>query len=184
MTSGLENPLSFLITALIITLVFKERSFRRDQMLWLFMGLAILNRQDLALQFAPLALWLLFSDNFWQQIKAALIGLIAAIKQDAPLRLLAVGVFVHLFYVASIGGDFMVGRFLSVDFLICSFILVKALSEVKVPRATGVLALLVLCGLVTERPFHMQNDFEDMALGQVVDERRLFYHTYGMMSAG
>jgi len=70
-SSGLENPLSFLLAGLIILLIGREASARRDMVLWLLLALAVMTRFDHALQFGPLALWLLVAGGVLTQIGRA-----------------------------------------------------------------------------------------------------------------
>jgi arabinofuranosyltransferase len=50
--------------------------------------------------------------------------------QNKTLRLLALGIALHLFYVLWIGGDFMRGRFFGWDYLLCVIVLLYPLADV------------------------------------------------------
>lgn len=243
MTSGLENPLSFLLAAGIITLVLKKRTARQDQALWLLFALAILTRQDHALHFGPLALWVLYKNGFWRQLRASVpavalligwfafatfyfgaplpntyyakltagvpqadttelallyakvsldmrmgtvlviaFGLMAALMASAVSRVLALGIMAHLAYLWSIGGDFMVGRFLTVDFLMCCFIIADGARHIPKPRSTALTAFLALCVFSIERPVVIETDLEKLELRHVIDERLMFASVFGLMS--
>ncbi|MEW6051690.1 MAG: hypothetical protein AB1644_11615 [Candidatus Zixiibacteriota bacterium] len=175
-TSGLENPLGYVLVALFV-LVFIKKSPERTSpfLLSLFAALATLTRFDylllllpalgflwwqhrsirtaaqVVLGFTPLLLWFLFSLVYYgfpfpntayaklgggvasvdllnqgayyiglSVIKdpvtgiALLGGLIAPlVSRNTKLIALAAGVFIYLLYVMRVGGDFMIGRFLS-----------------------------------------------------------------------
>lgn len=61
MTSGLENPLSYLLTSLLLFVLFQEDLRKNLQFIFVILALLVLNRFDYVLLFSPLALVLLFS---------------------------------------------------------------------------------------------------------------------------
>jgi arabinofuranosyltransferase len=74
-TSGLENPLSFLLLALFVWLWFRDRTQGTIRGLWLIAGLLMLNRLDLAVLVLP-ALAVLTVRTGWQAtIRHALVSL-------------------------------------------------------------------------------------------------------------
>ena len=243
MTSGLENPLSFLLAAGIITLALKPRSFRQDQALWLLFALAILTRQDHALHFGPLALWVLYKNGFWNQIRASLpavalligwfafatfyfgaplpntyyakltagipdrdtsdlawqyllksldmrlgtvlvivLGLLISVLGSPLSRALAIGVLAHLIYLWSIGGDFMIGRFLALDFFLACFIIADCIRHVNSTRKSGAVICVVAYVFAMERPVLIETDLEKLTFRVVNDERLMFASVYGLMS--
>ena len=61
MTSGLENPLSYLLTSLLFYLLFQENLQKKMQFIFLILALLVLNRFDYVVLFFPLALVLVFT---------------------------------------------------------------------------------------------------------------------------
>ena len=60
-TSGLENPLSYLLTSLLLFMLFQENLRKNLQFIFFILALLVLNRFDYVVLFSPLALVLLFS---------------------------------------------------------------------------------------------------------------------------
>ena len=61
MTSGLENPLSYLLTSLIFYLLYQKNLQKKLPIIFFLLALLVLNRFDFVLLFSPLALLLLFT---------------------------------------------------------------------------------------------------------------------------
>ena len=61
MTSGLENPLSYLLTSLLLYLLFQENIRKNLQLIYIILALLVLNRFDYVVLFFPLALVLVLS---------------------------------------------------------------------------------------------------------------------------
>ncbi|MGR3542552.1 MAG: hypothetical protein ACU0BS_14150 [Hasllibacter sp.] len=231
-SSGLETPLSFLLAMAIVT--------ARGTALWTLMALAVLTRPDHAVQFGPLALWLLASRGFrWRELapgSAMLLGwlgfaafyfgsplpntyfakaeaglgwevlwpnyvaywtdaaahlpvtllmlfggLAAALRWgDARARALAVGVALHLAYLATIGSDFMRGRFLAVDTLLVLALAVRHAPPAPV-RWAGAACLLLAAGLT--RPWLAPVEGRPMEVRDIVDERAVYAQPFALRSA-
>lgn len=230
-SSGLETPLSFLLAMGIVQ--------ARGTLLWTLMAVALLTRMDHAVQFGPLALWLLATRDFrWRELapgtalligwtvfslfyfgaplpntyyaKAgagvplderlfaylvywgdafehlpvtliALIGgvAVALIQGGSRERALAVGIVLHLAYLAWIGGDFMRGRFLAVDTLLAMALAAKVIA----PRAgtAGAALMLVLSAGLTQ-PWSAPLPDQRVPLRFITDERLLYAGPWGLRS--
>ncbi|MFQ5622661.1 MAG: hypothetical protein ACE5FS_04620 [Paracoccaceae bacterium] len=242
MTSGLENPLSFLLVAVVFALLPKVDEARARRLVWIVLALAVLNRQDLALQLGPLALWLLLRrdplrelvlavpgilllllwfgfatlyfgsplpNTFYAKMSSGLpaefihdlgaryfiinafshpftsavifVGTVAGLAGGPANRLIAVGILLHLVDLYRIGGDFMQGRVLSVDFLFACFLLVRAWPG---GRRLHVASLGAVCaiGLILEPSYLVRTRLEPGSFVYVTDERQFYYHSYGMLS--
>ena len=66
-TSGLENPLTFLLLALLVLQLY--RTERKDWVAAGIVGLLLLNRLDLAVLVGPVAAYLLFRAHGWERAK-------------------------------------------------------------------------------------------------------------------
>lgn len=242
LASGLENPLSFLLVALVFTLLAAPESVRRDRLLWLMLALAVLTRQDHALQLGPLALWLLVSGGPLRQLGRALPGILlllawfafatfyfgsplpntfyaklytgygpeetqgmaayfwkTSVTQDSltlatvaaglvaglfggwPQRALAAGVGLHLLYLNAVGGDFMQGRMLTVDFFIACFLLAPLGARLRGRAAS--LPVIALGALALIRFLDLGLPLATYDIRTVLDERRYYYPVFGMLSS-
>lgn len=239
--SGLENSLSFLLVAAVFRLLSGEEGAWRDRALWTLLALAVLTRQDHALQFGPLALWYLVSRGpsaqlrrmvpgvlvmlgwfgfatfyfgfplpntffaklstglddaqiatmagyFWRAsveenlftLSVIAIGILAAIPGRGTDRALAFGVILHLAYLHRIGGDFMQGRMLTVDFFIACFLAVRW--GPYLGRVGGRVAFAAVFALVALRLTGLAIPPAAMEPRTVSDERRFYYPVFGMLS--
>lgn len=106
-----------------------------------------------------------------------------ALKQPRLIPL-AIGSGLYLFYVIRIGGDFMLGRFLTAPFLVGTALL----THEQLPRRTAYCLLLIaLVAGVSMRRSSLLSD-ADYGFGinwidefQVCDERAYYYHGTGLL---
>lgn len=225
-SSGLENPLSFLLAALVFT--------QKDKALWLVLAALVLTRPDHAVVFGPLAIWLIFSGkghlkDMWPGILLLLgwhvfaliyfgmplpntyyakvgglpldtrllsaiaygvdtvlhlqvsvflllVGLVAGLRGKGRDRWIAVGIVAHLVYLVWIGGDFMRGRFLSVDVFLACLLLVHHAKQ----REAWLSAVVVLMlSIFFTRPFLAPMN---PSLEYFTDERRFYALPYSVRS--
>ena len=103
------------------------------------------------------------------------------VRRHLPL---AIGGIIYVLYVIAIGGDFMLGRFLSVLFLMA----VVLLTRQRLPMQAGlpVLMLVALVGFTpTRSPLKSGEDYSNTTMGidenGFCDERGFFYHSTGLL---
>ena len=101
----------------------------------------------------------------------------AGVLSGGPARALAMGLVLYLFYVVSIGGDFMAGRFLATPMLGATLILgwMIATSARVTYVATAVLAVVGLTS--AQIPLLSNSNFHDprMRSTGIVDERAIYF---------
>ena len=100
------------------------------------------------------------------------------LRAPAHLKFLAAGVALNLAYVASVGGDFMQGRFLSYSYFVSVILWISQLEHVARPTWKA-LAGLALCGylvLYPHTPFNSPTTHSNqlIRLG-IADERGIYF---------
>jgi arabinofuranosyltransferase len=100
-------------------------------------------------------------------------------------RIVAAGIALHCVYVVSVGGDFMMGRFLT-PALVCGVAGAMALvSRPIAPRMAGMLAATLIVGglLNPDAPLRTGSHFGGAFVDRdgVTDERRYYYPTLGLL---
>ncbi len=68
MTSGLENPMSYLLVSLLLYYLFQENMHKHLQLIFLILALLVLNRFEYLILFAPLAILLMFSSKIKSEL--------------------------------------------------------------------------------------------------------------------
>src|SRR5262245_21061828 len=100
-------------------------------------------------------------------------------------RGLALGALLYCGYIVEVGGDFMVGRFFTVPFVVALAILTRAFASAPrsllVASAAAAPVLLLLGGVpdFLRSPAH---DTPTEAYHGIVDERRIYYDSPGLLS--
>lgn len=111
-----------------------------------------------------------------------LLGLVsAAVRGTLAERLVAVGICLHLFYLARIGGDFMQGRLISVDAFAGCFLLANGVRLLPRPALSALVALAILGAAY--RTSDLYTWTEGFRLKTVIDERKYYYAGHGMLSS-
>lgn len=133
--------------------------------------------------------WHYFQNSLaWDPLTPGLIAL-AAVAASASRRsgdrFLAAGLGLYLFYILSIGGDFMSGRFLAAPFLLGVLWL---LHRLRLTPARAALALLALAGLhlaTPLNPLHTRADYEHKKFDTagIADERGYYFQETGLCNA-
>jgi len=240
--SGLENPATHLAVAAYAWVYWRKRD---PFWLALIASLAMVNRMDSILLFAPSLVWLycregsrvlkpmllgatpflaweafaVFYYGFpfpntayaklntgipasaaaqqgihylqnavsWDTVTAlAIVAGIAAglISADWPL---ALGAVLSVGYVVSVGGDYMVSRFLTPAFVLCCAILIQHAPQKRAYAFATSGAVLVLGMLIPSPTLLTTRDFGANQLGElheylgVGDERIFWYHSTGLL---
>jgi len=75
-TSGLENPLTFLLLALFATFYIRPQArIGSIPLIYLIVGVGLFNRMDLALIFGPGIMWILWQERSWRSLVSGLVGI-------------------------------------------------------------------------------------------------------------
>ena len=100
-------------------------------------------------------------------------------------RALAAGIAIYLVYVASIGGDFMSGRFFAVPFFAAVLLVTRMLSAARSTWIAVVSASVVLGAVSARMPLQSDSRFEDRGTkhGGIVDERVFYLRTHSLVYA-
>ncbi|HET9905928.1 MAG TPA: hypothetical protein VFQ23_04790 [Anaerolineales bacterium] len=131
-----------------------------------------------------------FNSIVWDPITLITIGisfLLSMVVGDKPEKMISLGIGIYLAYVVWIGGDFMTGRFLSVPLLSAVILLVRSLTRFSFAQKTALLAVLILLGLMTDRPsFNAApaQDLEFETFTGVGDEQAAYYPATGLLREG
>ena len=115
----------------------------------------------------------------------AIAAAIAAAQRTVPARVLAAGILLYLWYIVSIGGDFMAGRFLSIP-LFASVLLLTRLVAGSRPLWATVAAVLLAVGCAsTHAPLWSNSRYSDTAPKPtgVVDERAVYFRDHSLALA-
>lgn len=104
-------------------------------------------------------------------------------REDRALRAASLGLLLQLIYVVSVGGDFMLGRFLSAPLALAACILVRGLRLESVraglPSAAAALATLVI--LSPHCPLNAVEAAKEIPPSGVADERAWYVGTNGLL---
>jgi arabinofuranosyltransferase len=114
---------------------------------------------------------------------------VAVWKRELAHLAVALGILLHLAYVARVGGDFMSGRFLTAPLLAAAWMLATARLDVRVAGALA-LAALALVSLTPRSPLRAPIDYaqgrrspEFIAPTGIADERGYWHAVSGLFSA-
>ena len=130
-------------------------------------------------------------------IVAILTGLILPIiKKNRGLLVVSTGILLYIFYIVSIGGDFMGGRFFSAP-LLCSVIVISKIKFSSVKRVVLLITAVIILGLLSPKPTLFDNQyystgpkivkafrFGPMVINMyhgIVDERIWYYENTGLL---
>ena len=114
-------------------------------------------------------------------LSALIFGLLT---KNMILRLWSLGIIFYLAYVMRIGGDFMVGRFFTVPFLISVLMLSQSfMSKQNIPKSILTGILVIALGLISPIPsfrqFHPDGFFE--GFHGIADERDVYFGGTGLL---
>jgi arabinofuranosyltransferase len=115
----------------------------------------------------------------------AFASVMAASAREKGSRALAAGIALYLVYVASIGGDFMSGRFFAVPFFAAVLILTRMAAGTRTTWMAGVAASVVLGAVSARMPLLTDSRYEDRGSkhGGIVDERVFYLRTHSLVYA-
>ena len=105
--------------------------------------------------------------------------------RDVRGRMLALGMVLGCIYVASVGGDFMSGRFFMPTFVAACVLLARWLRTAPPAAAWFLGALVVLLVSLSGKPAWSQSPAADLPIAAehgIVDERRYYYRGLGLFS--
>jgi arabinofuranosyltransferase len=109
------------------------------------------------------------------------------LNKNMIIRLFTIGLLLFLFYIIKIGGDFMVGRFLVIPFLISIFVLfVGFISNLDGPKIVLTSLLIIIVGILSPIPTYQQLNPEGYFEGYhgIVDEREIYYYGTSLFRYG
>ncbi len=135
--------------------------------------------------------WVYFLDSL-QRDPLTLTVILAGIglafwRGKAQERLLALGSLLYLVYVASIGGDFMSGRFLTASLLVSALLLIRLAGNWSNGLKTLAVGVVVLLGMFAAPPnfildLNQPRFTERDLLTGINDERAYYYPISGLMN--
>jgi arabinofuranosyltransferase len=104
--------------------------------------------------------------------------------KNIVLRLWSLGIIFYLAYVMKIGGDFMIGRFLTVPFLVSVLLLFQSfIRKQNIPKTIMTGILVITLGMIspipTFRQFHPDGFFE--GFHGIADERDVYFRGTGLL---
>jgi len=109
------------------------------------------------------------------------------LEKNILLRLLNFGIIIYLVYILKIGGDFMVGRFFAVPFLIIVLIFSQTLiGKLNNPKTLFLSGLLILFGLLSPFPTIYPDKTSPYLLWfkGITNERQFYFENTGLLSDG
>ncbi len=111
--------------------------------------------------------------------------LLALAARTAASRALAAGIALYLVYVASIGGDFMSGRFFAVPFFAAVLILTRMVSATRETWIATAVACVVLGAVSARMPLQSDSRYDDRGVkhGGIVDERAFYLKKQSLVFA-
>jgi len=108
-------------------------------------------------------------------------------NKNLIIRLWGIGLVLYLAYIIKIGGDFMVGRFLTIPFLISILMLSQTfINKLDVPKTIVTGIMVFILGIVSPLPSFMQthpDGFLQWFQG-VSDEREMYFRASGLFRDG
>jgi arabinofuranosyltransferase len=115
----------------------------------------------------------------------AIATIVAAVQRTIPARVLAAGIILYLWYLVSIGGDFMAGRFLSIPLFASVLLMTRLLAGSKTLWATVAAVLLAVGCAGTHMPLWSNSRYSDPAPKStgVVDERAVYFRDHSLALA-
>lgn len=112
------------------------------------------------------------------------VGVLLGIGAGSVAAVLAISILAYLFYILTIGGDFMEGRFLTAPLLVAGIQVARAtLSKVQHVVLAAVMAALGMVGI--QATLLSGSDFRNFKIfsNGIADERGIYYPTYGLLAA-
>lgn len=108
-------------------------------------------------------------------------------NKNLVIRLWSIGMVLYLVYVVKIGGDFMVGRFLTIPFLISILFLSQIfVNKLDMPKTIVTGIMVVVLGMVSPLPTFMQTHPDGYLqwFQGVSDEREMYFRDSGLFRDG
>jgi len=99
-------------------------------------------------------------------------------NKNLVIRLWGIGLVLYLAYVIKIGGDFMVGRFLTIPFIVSVLIISQAyIKNLDLPKTVMTGILVIILGFISPNPTYQQLNplgfFKEFH--GIVDEREIYF---------
>jgi len=115
----------------------------------------------------------------------AIAAVIAAVQRTVAARVFAAGIILYVWYIVSIGGDFMAGRFLSIPLFASVLLMTRLLAGSRPLWATVGAVLLAVGCASTHVPLWSNSRYSDTAPKPtgVVDERAVYFRDHSLALA-
>lgn len=110
--------------------------------------------------------------------------LVSALQTKREIKAIALGIVLYLFYILSIGGDFMAGRFFSVPVVISIFILSISTLPIRL-RSVVMIALLILGAYSLPSTLFSGDGYMKPQILQngITDERGFWFQKNGLITS-
>lgn len=108
-------------------------------------------------------------------------------NKNVVIRIFGVGLLFYLAYIIKIGGDFMVGRFLTIPFLVSILMLSRTfINKLDVPKMIVTGIMVIILGMVSPLPTFMQRHPDGYLqwFQGVSDEREMYFRASGLFRDG
>ena len=115
----------------------------------------------------------------------AIVIVMSAFERTVSTRMLAIGIILYLWYIVSIGGDFMAGRFLSIPLFASVLLMTRLLGGSRGLWATVAGVLLAVGCASTHVPLWSNSRYSETAPKPtgVVDERAVYFRDHSLALA-
>ncbi len=115
----------------------------------------------------------------------AIVMIMSAFARTVSTRMLAIGIILYLWYIVSIGGDFMAGRFLSIPLFASVLLMTRLLGGSRGLWATVAGVLLAVGCASTHVPLWSNSRYSETAPKPtgVVDERAVYFRDHSLALA-
>ncbi len=118
-------------------------------------------------------------------LTAAAFAIVIGFTNKGAARLFACGIALYLFYVISIGGDFMAGRFVAVPLFASVLLMTRLVQPANIVWWPSTAVLLIVGSVATHVPLWSNSRFGDAAPkpSGVVDERAMYFRDKSLVLA-
>ena len=115
----------------------------------------------------------------------AIVIIMSAFERTVSARMLGIGIILYLWYIVSIGGDFMAGRFLSIPLFASVLLMTRLLGGSRGLWATVAGVLLAVGCASTHVPLWSNSRYSETAPKPtgVVDERAVYFRDHSLALA-
>ena len=119
----------------------------------------------------------------WDPITLFSIGfslILVTLNGSTKERMIALGIFLYLFYILWIGGDYMSGRFFSAALISATILISRKLAHIQFPESVMLFTFIIILGFISPTPTLTSIDDESFNTGRVdvnnISDERSFYY--------